>query len=263
MGGYGNLYGFRNPNFFKGERVRDFLQAFSFLTILPVGKRLPLEDRSLARSMAFFPLVGLVIGLLLALGYSLLSFLMPRPLALWLTIGLLALLTGGLHLDGFADTMDGLASGGSKEKILEVMRDSRIGALGVIGLILLFGAKYLSLDQIANPSVHYSLILMAVMGRNSMVLVCYRSPYARSDGGLAKPFTENLGAREMVLSLVSAFGISLFLIGVKGIAVFLGIGLFSLGCRFFFIKKLGGVTGDVLGAANELAELLCLIFLII
>jgi adenosylcobinamide-GDP ribazoletransferase len=243
--------------------VKDFLRAISFLTILPVGKSLSFGEKELARSMAFFPLVGLVIGLLLALGYYLLSFLLPKAIVLWLTIGFLVFLTRGLHLDGFADTIDGLASGGSREKILEVMRDSRIGAFGVIGLILLIGAKYFALDQIPIPSIPYTLILMTVMGRNTMVLVCYRSPYARSEVGLAKPFTENLGYREMALSLVSAFGIALLLMGLKGILVFLGIGLFSLGYRLFFIKKLGGVTGDILGAANELAEVLCLIFLII
>jgi adenosylcobinamide-GDP ribazoletransferase len=243
--------------------MKNFLRALSFLTILPMGQ-LPLsEEKELARSMVFFPLVGLVIGLLLALGYYLLSFLFSKSLVLWLTIGLLALLTRGLHLDGFADTMDGLGSGGTRKKILEVMRDSRIGAFGVISLILLIGAKYFTLDQIPIPSIPYTLILMTVMGRNTMVLVCYRSPYARSEGGLAKPFTENLGYREMALSLVSAFGIALLLMGLKGILVFLGICLFSLGYRFFFIKKLGGVTGDILGAANELAELLCLILLII
>src|SRR5208337_1478692 len=109
------------------------------------------------------------------------------------TVGLLAFLTRGLHMDGLADTLDGLASGGSKERILEVMRDSRIGAFGVIGLILFIGGKYLALDQFPNGFVPYSLILMTVMGRNSMVLVCFRSPYARSGEGLAKPFTKNLG----------------------------------------------------------------------
>ncbi len=243
--------------------MKDFLQALSFLTILPFGQISPSEDKELARSMAFFPLVGLVIGLLLAIGYYLFSFILPKSLTLWLTLGLLALLTRGLHLDGFADTMDGLASGGPREKILEVMRDSRIGAFGVISLILLIGAKYFALDQISTKSIPYSLMLMAVMGRNSMVLVCYRSPYARSGEGLGKPFTENLGTREIALSFVSTFGIALLLMGVKGVSVFLGIGIFSLGYRALFIKKLGGVTGDILGAANELVELLCLILLII
>jgi adenosylcobinamide-GDP ribazoletransferase len=143
------------------------------------------------------------------------------------------------------------------------MRDSRIGAFGVVGLILLIGGKYLALDQISDSSVPYSLILMAVMGRQSMVLVSCRSSYARPNGGLAKPFTENLGYREMALSLIWAFGITLLFMGAKGILLLFGIGLFSLGYRFFFIKKLGGVTGDILGAANELTELLCLILLVI
>lgn len=213
--------------------------------------------------MAFYPLAGLVIGGLSALGFYLLSFLLPKPLTVWLTIGLLVFLTGGLHLDGLADTMDGLACRGTKEKVLEVMRDSRVGAFGVMGLILFIGAKYLALDQISNPMIPSSLILTTVIGRSSMILVCYRSSYARSTGGLAKPFTENLGLREMILSLVSAFGIAFLLMGVTGVVVFFGIGLFSLGYRHFFIKKLGGVTGDILGAANELAELLCLLVLVI
>jgi adenosylcobinamide-GDP ribazoletransferase len=243
--------------------MTNFLRALSFLTILPVGQIRLSEEKELARSMAFFPLVGLVIGLLLTTGYYLFSLFLPKSITLWLILGLLALLTRGLHLDGFADTLDGLASGGSKERILEVMRDSRIGAFGVISLIFLIGGKYLALHQISNASVPYSLIVMAVMGRQSMVLVCCRSSYARPNGGLAKPFTENLGYRETVWSSVTAFGIALLVMGVKGILLFFGISLFSLAYRFFFIKKLGGVTGDVLGGANEFAELLCLILLVI
>jgi len=243
--------------------MTNFLRALSFLTILPVGQIRLSGEKELAHSMAFFPLVGLVVGLLLTAGYYLFSLFLPKSITLWLILGLLVLLTRGLHLDGFADTMDGLASGGSKEKILEVMRDSRIGAFGVISLILLIGGKYLALEQISNSSIPYSLILMTVVGRNSMVLVCYRSPYARFGEGLGKPFTENLGVREVTFSLLSAFGIALLIMGVKGILIFFGISLFSLAYRFFFIKKLGGVTGDVLGGANELAELLCLILLVI
>jgi len=243
--------------------MKNFLRALSFLTILPVGQIRLSEEKELARSMAFFPLVGLVVGLLLTAGYYLFSLFLPKSITLWFILGLLALLTRGLHLDGFADTLDGLATGGSKERILEVMRDSRIGAFGVISLILLIGGKYLALHQISDSSVPYSLILMTVMGRHSMVLVCCRSAYARPNGGLAKPFTENLGYRETAWSLLSAFGIALLVMGVKGILLFFGISLFSLAYRFFFIKKLGGVTGDVLGGANELAELLCLILLVI
>jgi len=243
--------------------VKDFFQALSFLTILPVSRFSLPEEKGLARSMAYFPLAGLLLGLLLAMAYFLLSFLFSKSLVLWLTLGWLALLTRGLHLDGFADTVDGFAAGGSKEKILEVMRDSRIGAFGVVGLILLIGAKYLVLDEIARESIPRALILMTVMGRNSMVWVCYRSPYARPGGGLAQPFAENLTMREMVISSLCAFGIGLLLWGLKGALIFLGMVLVSLVFRFFFIRRLNGITGDTLGAANELSELLCLILLTI
>jgi adenosylcobinamide-GDP ribazoletransferase len=243
--------------------VKDFLQALSFLTILPVDQPSLPEEKGLARSMTFFPLVGLLIGLLLTVAFLILSFLFSKSLVLWLTLGCLALLTRGLHLDGFADTIDGFAAGGPKEKILEVMRDSRIGAFGVVSLILLIGAKYLALDQIAEPSIPGSLILMTVMGRNSMVWVCFRSPYARAGGGLAKPFAENLTSREMILSSASAIGMGLVIWGLEGVMVFLGIGLFSLAFRLFFLKKLKGITGDILGAANEFSELLCLVLLLI
>ncbi len=243
--------------------MRNFLQALSFLTILPVGRYAPAGEENLSRSMAFFPLVGLVIGLILSLGNYLFSLLFLQTLALWLTIGLLVFLTRGLHVDGFADTLDGLGSGGTKERMLEVMKDSRIGAFGVVGLILLIGGKYLALNQISGFPIYYFLILMTVMGRNSMVLVCYRSPYARPEGGLAKPFSENLKLHEMIISLASTCAIAFILQGWEGLLLVVAICLFSLGCRFFFIKKLGGITGDVLGAVNELSELLCLLLLII
>ena len=243
--------------------MRDFLQALSFLTILPFGRSLSPEEKGLARSMAFYPLAGFVIGGLSALGFYLLSFLFPGPLVLWLTLGLLALLTGGLHLDGFADTIDGLACRGTKEKALAVMRDSRVGAFGVMGLILLIGAKYLALVHLPGQAIPSALILMAVTGRNSMVLVCYRSSYARSTGGLAKSFVENLGLQQVVVSFASALGIASLVMGIKGILAILLAGLFSLGYRIFFVRRLGGVTGDILGAANELAELLCLLLLIL
>jgi adenosylcobinamide-GDP ribazoletransferase len=243
--------------------MKDILMALSFLTILPVGRFICADEKALVRAMAFYPLVGLVIGLLVAFVQYLLSFLLPKALVLWLVIGLLGLVTRGLHLDGLADTIDGLACGGTRERILEVMRDSRIGAFGVIGLIFLIGAKYLSLDHISASSLSYSLILMIVVGRYSMVMVCYRSSYARSEGGLAKPVTQYLGPREMVLSSVTALVISLVLMGLKGLGIFAGVSLFSLGYRFFFKKRLGGITGDVLGGANEMAELICLLLLVI
>ncbi len=96
-----------------------------------------------------------------------------------------------------------------------------------------------------------------------MVFVCHRSPYARADGGLAKPFTEQLGSREVVLSMTLALGLAFVFMGFKGMLIFLGTVLFGLGYRWFFIKKLSGVTGDILGAANELTEVLSLLLVLV
>ncbi len=243
--------------------LRSFLIALSFLTILPGGKKKEIEAKGFARSMIFFPVVGLFIGFILCFSHYILSFLFPKSLTLWFIIGLLIFLTRGLHLDGFADTIDGLASGGSKERILEVMRDSRIGSFGVFSLIFLIGTKYLLLNQIPDHSIYSSLILMTVLGRNSMILVCYRSPYAREGNGLGKVFTENLGYREVISSSLITLAITIFILGIKGIWLFLMLSLFSIGYRFYFIKRLGGVTGDILGASNEIAELLSIIILLI
>lgn len=243
--------------------MKALLQAISFLTILPVGIKHDLDEKELAASMGFFPFVGLLIGMILALSYYLLSFIFPKPIVLWFIIGITVFITRGLHLDGFADTMDGLFSMGSKERILEVMRDPRIGVFGALSLILLIGAKYIILNQISNSLIPTSLILMTVIGRSSIVLVCYRSPYARSGEGLAKPFTTNLKIHQLALSIITAIGIVLWIMGIRGILIFFAIGLFSLSYRFFFIKKLAGVTGDILGGVNEFAELLCIILLII
>ena len=121
--------------------MKDLLTAFSFLTLLPVGRGFSTGEKELARSMAFYPLVGLVIGLLLALGYYLLSSVLPKPLAIWLTIGLLAFLTRGLRAGRIRRHGGRVGLRRNKQKILEVMRDSRIGAFGVISLILLVGAS--------------------------------------------------------------------------------------------------------------------------
>ncbi len=243
--------------------IRSFLTALSFLTILPVGRKKEIEAKEFARSMIFFPVVGFFIGLILYLSYYVLSSLFPKSLSIWFIIGILIFLTRGLHLDGFADTMDGLASGGSKERILEVMRDSRIGSFGVFSLIFLIGTKYLILNQIPDPSIYSSLILMTVLGRNSIVLVCCRSPYARLGNGLGKLFTENSGYREVISSSLITLAITIFIRGLSGIWLFLMISLFSIGYRFYFIKRLGGVTGDILGASNEVAELLSIVILLI
>ena len=153
------------------------LAAFQFLTILPVKRSFTTEQ--IARSTMFFPLVGLAIGLVLALINWLLGFLMPDSVINILLVALLAFCSGGLHLDGLADTMDGAAGHRSVERRLEIMRDSRIGGFGAIGLILMLLMEYVFLNAIPGNLKWLSLIAAPTISRWAMVYAIYAFPYAR------------------------------------------------------------------------------------
>ena len=158
------------------------LAAFQFLTILPVKRNFTAEQ--IGRSSVYFPVVGLVIGLILA-GFHFVFRAFPPPVANLLLIALLAILSGGIHLDGLADTMDGIAGHRTPEQRLEIMRDSRIGGFGAIGLIFLLLIQYVSLNSIPSfPErlIVFGLILAPVLSRWAMVNAIFVYPYARPTG---------------------------------------------------------------------------------
>ncbi len=239
-----------------------FILAWQFLTILPGGR----HDREtspelLGRSLAFYPLVGLLLGLILWGAFLVLSFVFPRTLCDGLVLVLLVLLTGALHLDGTADTLDGMALGRSAEERLVIMKDHRVGAFGVVGLIAVLGMKFLALNALPEEVFGFSIVAALTLSRWSMVQLIYRTPYARPEGGLGKAFKDHVGKREMVIASLLSLVIAVLLFRFWGALVWLAIGFFTLGIQVFFQRKIGGMTGDVLGATNELNELLALLIL--
>jgi adenosylcobinamide-GDP ribazoletransferase len=210
----------------------------------------------------WYPAIGLLLGGCLALadlGFA--SFLKPEVVDALLIV-LLALLTRGLHQDGLADTLDGLAGGGTPAERLEIMRDPRIGAIGATGLFLSLILRYAGLLALPQTLRLPALICMPAVGRWGMVTVAWLSPYARTEGGLAAPFLAHLSWRHVVVStgiLTSALLIGFRLPGAV-VVLMVGVGLVLTmwaACRTWF----GGVTGDTLGAANELIEILFLLLI--
>jgi adenosylcobinamide-GDP ribazoletransferase len=242
-------------------KVRDFLVAIRFLTIIPLPGAALSPDQTIARSMAYYSLVGLGIGLILVLARHLFAVFLPHTVVAILLVIVLTLLTGALHLDGFSDTIDGLRSGTSREERLRIMRDSRIGAFGVVGLTCLLILKFALLSGISEGLLDRSLVLMATIGRWSMVQVCCFSAYARSDGGLAKPFAEGAGTRELLVTSAVTVAVAVVLLGLKGVVIVGLNALLNQGVKRYFHGKLGGITGDILGATNEVSEVLCLILI--
>ena len=242
--------------------MNGFFLAWQFLTLLPGGlKDAEIAPRDFGRSAAYYPLVGLLLGLLLWGAYWLLSHAFPRPLCDGLVVLLLAVLTGALHLDGLADTLDGLAAGKSAAERLQIMKDHRVGTFGAVGLILILGIKFLALNSLPEEVLGKALPAALALSRWSMVQLIYRSPYARREGGLGKVFKENVRKGEMVLAMALSLIVAVFLFRFWGAILWLAVGLSALGIQVFFARKIGGITGDVLGAANEVHEVLALLLI--
>jgi len=239
--------------------MKGFLTALQFLTIIKVREDPGLTGEQLGSSMAYFPLVGLVIGLVLA-GVSIgASHVLPPALTDTLVIIALVVITGGLHLDGFADTADGLAGGKDRERILAIMKDSRIGSFAVIGLILLLLLKLFALMEVPASVKTATLLVVPVLGRWSTVQLAALFPYARSGHGTAQAFAGFTGKLEyLVASLITAL-IVVGLFPLRGVILIIATAALAFGTGYFFKRRIGGVTGDIMGATCELVEVTTLL----
>ncbi len=243
--------------------MREFLLAFQFLTIIPITLRSgSKETEEIGRSSVYFPLVGVCQGLILVLTAFVLSRVLPWELVSILVVSAGILTNGGFHLDGLADTVDGLAGGATNEERLEIMKDPRIGVIGVVAVATDLLLKYAALNNLAGSVKYEVIFLLPVAGRWSMVPMAYWGDYARESGGLGKAFTDNAGGLHLLIATVITLLISFVFIGFKA-AVIISILLFTtyLG-TIFFRSRLGGVTGDVLGFQSEATEVLFLILAI-
>ncbi|MBI3754260.1 MAG: adenosylcobinamide-GDP ribazoletransferase [Deltaproteobacteria bacterium] len=247
--------------------IKSFLLALQLLTIIPIKIKGNADERELGRSTAFFPLVGAVQGIILVGANLLFSIFLPQDIASALVLVVLILTNGGFHLDGFADTIDGLAGGSTKEERLNIMKDSRIGAIGVVALVLLLLVKFLCINFLTSHlsplTFSYILFLLPVIGRWSMVPMAYWADYARPNGGLGKAFAEHTRLREFLIATAFMLFFSAILLGWRGLIysgiIFIAVYTITL----FFKRKLGGVTGDVLGFQSEISEAVFLICVII
>jgi adenosylcobinamide-GDP ribazoletransferase len=232
--------------------MKPLVAAFAFLTRLPVWRG-PLRDVDLGRSVSFFPLVGLVLGFALTGLAAALAGTMPPALIAVLLAALLAGLTGGLHLDGFADVFDALAGGrGDRARTLEIMRDSRIGAQGAAALTLLLIGKVAALAHVAERRDLVALLAFPTVARWLAALLIVLFPYARAEG-LGRAFSGEAGRAQAAAATAIAV-VVLAVLGAPMIVPALGTAAIVLAFAFWLHRRLGGLTGDVYGAAIELGE---------
>lgn len=243
--------------------MKGFLVALQFLTRIPVKIEGSIEERDLLNSLYFYPLIGLVIGILLVLANIILGPLIPLEARVVILLTLLVFLSGGLHLDGFMDTMDGICSGKNRERSLEIMRDSRVGAFGVLGLVLLLLIKLTFLQSLRGPDLNNALLVMPMVSRWVVVANMPMAPYAREGFGLGKLMVENARWKEVLVTLAFTLVVSSFLLGFKAAILILVLFVFACICSLFLKEKIGGLTGDTLGAVLETSEVFVLLILLI
>ena len=238
--------------------MRSFFIALQFLTRLPVPDTGEVRAADAARSAGYYPLVGLLLGGMLAAVDGLARQFWPVSVASALVLLAGVALTGALHLDGLMDTCDGVFSLQPPERRLEILRDSRVGAFGVIGGVLVLLLQYSLLSELTGPMRWRALLIMPLLGRWLVVYALRRFPYARAVG-LGQPFAGQ--ARAIPWTWASLFTLSVTLglfPSILGWSLILGTFLGAVAAARFCQARLGGLTGDTYGAINEVVETVAL-----
>ena len=230
-----------------------FFGAVRFFTRLPVPGWVGHSADMLNHSARYFTLVGLIVGLIGALVFAATSFFLPKTLAVLLAMAATILVTGAFHEDGWADMVDGFGGGWTRERTLEIMKDSRIGSYGAIALVLLLLAKFMALVELDMLLIAPALIAGHALSRLCATSVMHFLDYAR-DEGKAKPLATRISIDELVVA--GAFGL-IALVLLPPLPVITGV-LFAAAATAFltrkFRRRLGGYTGDCLGATQQLSE---------
>lgn len=247
--------------------MKGLILLFRFMTRLPIGLDPKFDSDELGKGMRFFPVVGMVIGLILFLAFCLLGRIIYSPMVMAVILVIIeVVLTGGLHLDGLADTFDGIFSYRSKQKMLDIMKDSRLGTNGGLVLILYFFLKVALLVEGSSefPAVMPIMVLISpVIARLNSVVNCGAAPYARATG-MGKTFVDHTNgvAVGVATILTAAFvGGATYLFELPYTILIIIPIVMILGYLFakLMTRKIGGITGDTLGAVVEISEIIVLL----
>ncbi len=239
--------------------------ALQFLTTIPVTlKQLP-SEQEMGRSLLYYPLIGILIGALLAAfaaGLSQLSSPATAPLVAALTLIVWVLLTGGLHLDGLADSVDALMGGfGDRQKTLEIMKDPTSGPMGVISLVLVLLAKFTALWLAIGMQNWLGILIAPLLGRTALIALFLTTPYVRK-GGLGALICEHMPKHTSLLMMLIALAISVAIAGLNAVWGLLACAAAFIALRTLFLSRLGGTTGDSAGALVELTEMVILVVMV-
>lgn len=252
------------------KEIAYFFTSLMFFTRIPCPKWIGHSEEKLEKATKYFPLIGIIVGSISALAYYLSQLVLPSSISIILSMLTSILTTGAFHEDGLADVCDGFGGGWTKEKILEIMKDSRIGTYGVVGLVLVLLSKYILSFELLQISIGYfigTLISSHALSRLNATNVILLFQYAREDAtSKSKPLAKKLDIENYIvavgigivpliaMAVIWNYCIMLIFIPLVIIAILLGR---------YFTKWIGGYTGDCLGTVQQMSEIIIYIFMLV
>ncbi|MFC0134431.1 adenosylcobinamide-GDP ribazoletransferase [Massilia eurypsychrophila] len=241
------------------HQLRLFFTALQFFTRLPIPAWVGFEATWLNQASRYFPLVGVVVAALTAAVYVAAAWLLPAPLAVFISTAAGIYATGAFHEDGFADMCDGFGGGMTPARVLEIMKDSRIGAYGAIGTVCVLGLKCAALAQLPPLAAIGALFVAHPLSRLLAASLIWRMEYARAEGK-AKPLAQTMRGGEFAIAAASALAAIAAVLAAGWLApAAVGAGAFAaiaatIWLARMFARRIGGYTGDCLGAVQQVAE---------
>lgn len=235
-----------------------FLTALAFLTRIPIPAHTPYSPEHMNASARYFPLIGMLIGGSGALAYFLAEQIWPANIAIVLSMIATILLTGAFHEDGFADSCDAFGGGWRREQVLSIMKDSRIGTYAAAGLIAILGTKFLALNTLQSPA-HIAAALIVGHGWSRLLAISYLydHSYVRfDDSSKIKPMATQLSRNNLLIASLSASPLVLLIPLSTTLAIVLALLLWRWWFGRYMRRRIGGYTGDCLGCAQQIAEVL-------
>lgn len=245
------------------NELKIFFTAVMFYTRIPCPSWVDHHQDYLNKATRYFPLIGWIVALGCGIVYTISQYILPINISVLLSMAAGVLLTGAFHEDGFADMCDGFGGGWTKEKILDIMKDSRSGAYGVIGTILMLLIKYTVLVHIANINLTFfltTLFLAHTLSRYAAVYITYTASYVREDElSKAKPIAKQMNTQNFVLAGLWVIPAFVLTPNYTYIMVLLPVWLTTTYLKKYFKKWIGGYTGDCLGATQQINEVVILL----
>ena len=243
--------------------MKSFILTLQFLTRIPIKINIDSDEEDFAKGVVYFPIAGLIIGAFNLAVYAAAERVISGMFPAVCSVAANAVITGAMHIDGLADTCDGIFSARPRDRMLEIMRDSRIGTNGTIAIMFDFLFR-ISLLAVMRSTLAYAALLMSpVAAKTLMVILMKTSVYARKGPGMGGLYLEKqTSARTVITCIIGLFLLTVFS-GFPGLIAFAVCSVVCMLYRLYIYSKINGMTGDTLGAANEVMEIVFLMVLVI